>query len=131
MDFEKAKALASEVFFDRHVDSKLPDWFNDCVTISGFKNQNMQWVVRYSVSPTSPLKENQEWKEIRGNKVVVETDPVTEKRSILISREGPTPVVLFEATIDLSTAAVAVVVDYDLGALDGSAFEHYGKGSIN
>lgn len=128
MDFEKAKALASEVFSDRHAGSILPDWFNECVTVSGFKNQNKQWVVRYSVSPISPLKANQKWEEIRGNKVVVETDPVTEKRSILISREGLAPIVLFEATIDFSTAAVAVIVDDDIAELDGSAFEHYGNG---
>jgi hypothetical protein len=129
MDFEKAKALAGEVFFDRH--AELPDWFNDCVSVSGFKNKNKQWVLRYSVSPTSPLKENQKWEEIRGNKVVVETNPVTGARSILISRVGPESIILFEATIDFSTAVVAVVRDDDLTALDGSAFERYGKGSSN
>ena len=129
MDFERAKALVGEVFFDRH--PELPDWFDDCVTVSGFKNQNKQWVLRYSVSPSSPLKENQKWEEIRGNSVVVETNPITGERSILLSREGPAPVIIFEATIDFSTAAVSVVRDGDLAALDGSAFENYGKGSSN
>lgn len=124
-DYEKALALVSEAFFNRYPKFELPAWFNNCVTVGGSKNQQQQWVISYSVVPFLPLKENQHWEEIRGGKVVVEVDPSTGKRAILISRDGPAPIVLFEAAVDPIISTITVFVDIDPFKLDGSAFENY------
>lgn len=123
MKFEDAVILTRNAFLEIHPDGEVPTWFKEGASVSGFKNNLKKWIVRYSLVPFSPLKENQKWEKIRGEKVVVELDPITGKKSILISREGAEPIIFFEAMIDFDTKKVSIIIDSDFSKFDGSEFE--------
>jgi hypothetical protein len=122
MDLKTALSLASDAYFRRHEKAELPAWFKSCITVSGLRKDNV-WIVHYSATPFAPLKEHQHWEVIRGNRMVVEVDPITGQRSVLITRDGPKPVVIFEALVNVSGGEVVIQIDRDLSDFDETTFE--------
>ncbi len=121
-NFNTALEIAKLIFQNHHPINSLPNWLNNYVTLGGTKTDQNEWRIRYTAVPFAPLAPNQAWEEIRGNKVVVETDLLTGKRSILISRAGPEAIVLFEVLIGNDLATSKVVVDCDFSTLRETDF---------
>lgn len=125
MDFENAKLIANAAFCTRHPIETQPSWIENAISVCGSKDESKNWIISYSVNPIAPLKENQRWEEIDGDMVVVEIDENTGEKMILISREGPPPLILFEAVIDKDTRLANVIIDADLSNYNASQFECY------
>lgn len=76
--------------------------------------------------PKTQLKPNQHWEEKRGIPVLVEVDPITGKRSIVICGGPAVDVeVIFQVEIDLFKGSATVITDTDVEILDGTKYEIY------
>jgi hypothetical protein len=123
-DNNMAVNIAWREFEDRHPRESWPEWLTKCIRISGTKSPNNNWLIKITVLPKSELKPNQHWEEKNGIPVLVEVEPSTGKRRLVICGGPAVDVeVLFEAEIDLDNGSATVITDTDLELLDGTKYE--------
>lgn len=123
-DNNSAVNIAWKKFEERHPRESWPDWLTRCIRISSSKITINNWLVKITVLPKSLLKPGQHLEEKNGVPVLVEVDPLTGERWIVICG-GPADAVevLFEAEVDLDNGSATVITDIDIDHLDGTKYE--------
>lgn len=121
--YEIALSMALEEFSARHPRKLLPEWFSKCITVSGTRNQNKNWLISITVVPRQSLKPNQHWEVINGKRTLVSVNPISGERKIVICRASKEIEVLFEAEVDLDNNTATIITDTDLNLLDGTKYE--------
>lgn len=125
-DNDMAIKIAWKKFEEKHPKELWPEWLSKFITISGTKSQNNNWLIKITALPKTQLKPNQHWEEKRGIPVLVEVDPITGKRSIVICGGPAVDVeVIFQVEIDLFKGTATVITDTDVEILDGTKYEIY------
>lgn len=124
-DHDKAICIACEKFEEKHPNEDQPRWLKYCMSINVKKNQNKNWVVKFLILPKPELEVNQYWEwEDDGIPLLVQIDPITNKKSIVISGGKPVvPEVIFEVEIDFNKSFAIVLRDTQLNELDGTKYE--------
>lgn len=124
-EHDQAILMACKKFDEIHSNTDEPKWLKYCLSLNIVKNKHKNWVVRFLIFPKPILEYNQYWDwQDDGTPLLVQIDPQTNKKSIVICEGGPTPPeVLFEAEIDINKNSVIVLKDTKLNQLDGSKYE--------
>ena len=124
-EHDEAIWMACKKFDEIHSNHDEPKWLKYCMSLNITKNEHKNWVVKFLVFPKPILQYNQYWDwQEDSTPLLVEMDPQTNKKSIVICGGGPTPpVVLFEAEIDIAKNSVTVLKDTELTQLDGTKYE--------
>lgn len=127
-ELDMAVFLASEKFKELHPENLQPEWLKYCISFSGNKKKNKSWIIRMSVLPKTELDPNRHWEWNNDIPRLVEVDPITGKRSIVICC-GPAAEteVLFEVEIDLTKGLTNVLVDTDLNILDQTKYQVHSR----
>ena len=116
--------IAWKEFEEKHPRESWPEWLTKCMRVSGTKSPNNKWLVKMTVLPKVQLKPNQHWEEINGNRVLVNTDPITAEERIVICGGPAVDVeVLFMAEVDHVNGSAKVITDANLELLDGTKYE--------
>lgn len=118
-EFENALQIFLDTFIERHPKSTWPDWFRSCTTYGGEKEGRLSWRFSFTAIPSSVLNVGESWEVTRNGYVLVQTDPQTKERRYVISNVPSQVVTIFEAVIDLSARGVSIIVDKDLGSING------------
>lgn len=121
--YNEAVGITWTGFEMRHPRELWPEWFTKCITVSGTKNHNKNWVMRITVVPQMPLETNQHWGKRNGKRVLYRTDPITGEERIIIGRTPKAVEVIFEVEVDFIKASATVITDTDLSLLDGTKYE--------
>ena len=122
MSFQQAKDIAMERFFSIHSKDMLPIWFAKCAAVDGFQKPNGEWVISITLTPKYILGKNEFWEERNGRKVLAEMDPTTGRKSIILHKVGPAPLIIFRAEIENEGRAANVLVDLSIENLDSANF---------
>ena len=124
-EHDEAILMACKKFDELHADHDEPKWLKYCMSLNITKNERKNWVVKFLVFPKPKLEYNQYWDwQEDGTPLLVQMDPQTNQKSIVICGGAPVPpVVLFEAEIDRAKNRVIVLKDTELNQLDGSNYE--------
>lgn len=124
-DHDKAISMACDKFDEIHSIENQPRWLKYCMSMNVKKNQNKNWVVKFLILPKPELEVNQYWEwEDDGIPLLVQINPISNKKSIIISGGEPTvPEVFFEVEIDLNKNLAIVLRDTQLDKLDGNKYE--------
>lgn len=122
---DKAILMACEKFEEIHPIEDQPKWLKYCMSMNVVKNQNKNWIVKFLISPKPVLEVNQYWEwEDDGIPLLVQIDPITNKKSIVICGGVPVaPEVFFEVEIDYKQNLAIVLKDTQLNKLDGNKYE--------
>jgi len=113
--------IAMREFETRHPRESWPEWFTKCMIIRGYESNNNR-LIKITLRHKIQLKPNQYWKEIRGHRVLVNTDPITGKERIVICGGPEVDVeVIFE--IDIASGFTKIITDTDIDLLDGTKYE--------
>jgi hypothetical protein len=119
-EFENALQIFLDTFIGKHPKNTWPDWFRLCTTYGGQKEERQRWRFSFTAIPSSVLNVGESWEMTKNNGyVLVQTDPQTKERRYVISNVPSQVVTIFEAVIDLSSRGVSIIVDKDLGSIDG------------
>ncbi len=123
-EHDEAISMACQKFDEIHSDDE-PKWLKYYLSLNIAKNERKNWVVKFLIFPKPILEYNQYWDwQDDGMPLLVQIDPQTNKKSIVICGGGPIPpVVLFEAEIDINENSVIILKDTKLNQLDGSKYE--------
>lgn len=123
-EHDEAVSMACKKFDEMHSDDE-PKWLKYCMSLNTVKNEHNNWVVKFLVFPKPILDHNQYWDwQDNGMPLLVQIDPQTNKKSIVICGGEPIPpVILFEAEVDINGNSVIVLKDTKLDLLDGSQYE--------
>ncbi len=124
-EHDEAILMACKKFDELHTDHDEPKWLKYCMSLNIVKNERKNWVVKFLIFPKPILKCHQYWDwQEDGTPLLVQMDPRTNQKSIVLCGGAPTPpVVLFEAEIDRTKKRVIVLKDTNLNQLDGSKYE--------
>ena len=126
-DYDIATFLVKEKFEEKHQKEKQPEWLEKYILVTGKKLEKKKWLIKRILFYKSnlQLKPNQCWeKSPRGNPVLVEIDPETGKKYVVLDDGDPAGIkVLFEAEVDLNDYSVLVLTDADLNLLSESDYQ--------
>jgi hypothetical protein len=115
MDDKMAIAFAGEEFEKRHPRETWPEWLRPCTVVRHTMDDQRRFVVSFAVSIQEPLKADEHWEEINGERRIVWVDPKTAKK-LVVFRDLPT-ITYFKAVVDPETAEVTVLIDRDLSTI--------------
>ena len=124
-EHDLAICIACKKFDEMHPKETLPEWLKYCMSMKVVRNQNDNWVIKLVLMPKIKLKNNQYWQwESDGIPILIEVDPLTEKKSVVICG-GPAAGVeiFFEIEVDLVKNSSLVIIDIDPNKLDGTKYE--------
>ena len=122
--YDVAINMAWKKFEELHPKKDRPEWLEKCISISGNKNQNKNWVVTMILLSKTQLKPNQYWESVNNDTRLIEIDEVTGEHFVVICGGPPEDIhIIFEAEIDTIKNFVKVLVDLDLSILDKTKYE--------
>lgn len=124
-EHDLAIQIACERFEQLYPIETQPTWLKYCMSINVTKNRNQNWVVKMKLRPKYELKTNRylAWHD-DGTPIIVEADPATGKKKIVICGGPPVDhVIFFEVEIDVVNHLPTVHVNCDLNSLDGKQYE--------
>lgn len=124
-EHDLAIQIACEKFEQLHLIETQPTWLKYCMSMNVAKNNNQNWVVKMKLRPKYELKPNMylAWQD-DGIPIIVEVDPATAKKMIVICGGPPMDeVIFFEVEINFVNNLSTVLLDCDLNSLDGKQYE--------
>lgn len=106
-DYEIASFLEMEKFEEKHPIKERPEWLQ-----------------RYLFHKIQ-LAPNQHWeKSTKGNPLLIEVDPITGNKSVVISGGYPADHdLIFEVEVNFANGLVNILVDTDLDVLDEKKYQ--------
>ncbi len=122
LTYDEALERALEAFQSAHPTETLPPWFRSSafrevsVSVEGIR-------LRYYAQPASPLGANQTWEKTAQGIVLMEVDPVTRERRVVISRDVPKQIILFWVVVDPVSGNTTVLEDRDISAISDHEIE--------
>lgn len=130
-DNDRAVSLAWKKFEELHSEESRPEWLDKCITVSSYKNENSNWIVKISLLEKAQLKPNQHWEGEGECKRLVEIDEKTGEHFIVICNGNAiNSLVIFEAEVDFDKDLVLVNNDTELDTLDRSKYEFLADSAI-
>ncbi|GEM_PF-2713139 len=124
-EHDMALKIACEKFDEIHSKDKQPAWLKYCMRMRQSKNQNGNWVFKIVLTTKFEINPGLKWVwNEDGLDFLVKDDPVTGKRSFVISDGGPPAetVVIFAVEVHADGSAI-VLADTDLNLLDGTHYQ--------
>ena len=123
-DNNRAVNIAWKKFEEIHPSEIRPGWLEKCITISGNKDKDNNWIIKITLLPKAKLKSNQYWEWVNDNPRLIEIDEMTGEKFVVICG-GPAVAieVLFSVKINLEDASATVIADTDLTGLKESKYQ--------
>lgn len=122
-DNNRAVNIAWKKFEEIHPSEIRPKWLEKCITISGNKDKDNNWIIKITLLPKAQIKSNQHWEWVNDNPRLIEIDETTGERFVVICG-GPAEVeVLFSAKINLENDSATVIVDTNLDRLKENKYQ--------
>lgn len=124
-DYEIASFLEMEKFEEKHPIEKRPEWLQRYILVTGEKTGDKSWIIRRILFHKIQLAPNQHWeKSTKGNPLLIEVDPITGNKSVVISRSYPADYdLIFEVEVNFTNSLVNILVDIDLDVLDENKYQ--------
>jgi len=121
-DYDMAIKIARETFEKKHPKELQPKWLEKCMSISGTRDENDNWIVKATLLPQT-VEPNFHWKWRNGSLLLVEVDSKTGIEYIVIN-DGPEEAieVIFKVEVDLTMSLTKILVDTDPNTLDGTKY---------
>lgn len=121
----QAAVVAADAALAKHHPAAVrPSWFAQAVAQSARMSGELKVIVSYRAERKVPLKRNQAWEDSPTGPRLVETDEITGKRYVVLTRDTGEFIDLFVVVFDIRTGQLDVVTDTDLDAIDPQVIEH-------
>lgn len=125
MKYETAESLAISRFTTLHPKETWPEWFIHGATLGGYKNASHSWIMQFTAVQKQILPPHQHWETRNNRKVLVEVDPETNNKFVVLHWSVPDSAIMtiFKAEINPVTQEVMVLIDTDLSAYHSDEIE--------
>jgi hypothetical protein len=109
---QELEQILRDSFYMSFPKDKNPSWVKECISFHFNLNKEKK-VLELDVfmAKLDPIDDNIFWEVYKGNKIMVEIDKLTGKKSYIISYSRYTPMLVFSASLDKS---LTVTVNYKI-----------------
>lgn len=125
MNFEDAVKFAIAIFKENYSAATVPQWLMGCITPGGKKDKTGDWEIDLIIHKTVELDENEFWEMRPDGPVLIEIDPVTRERFVVISKHADS-LVVFKIAIFKSSKSYEIKESVDLSNLNQFDFQPWG-----
>lgn len=124
-NYDIASFLEMEKFEEKHPKEKRPEWLQRYIMVTGERTGEKRWIIRRILFHKIQLAPNQHWeKSAKDNPLIIEVDPITGNKSVVISGGYPADYdLIFEVEVDFANSSVNILVDTDLDVLDENKYQ--------
>ncbi len=123
MDLDAAVVAAETLLEQRHPEVTRPVWFARAAFQRVIPLDIDRIEVRYTAERVVPLKPGQFWEDSPTGRKLIEIDPATGTRYVVVTRDTGEFLDLFAVVYDIRTRSAEVVVDTDLESMDPQSIE--------
>ncbi len=129
MNFDEAIKFAINIFKEIHSSSGVPQWIMEGITPCGAKDRTGNWCIDLVIHRTVVLEENEFWEMRPDGPVLIEIDPVSGERFVVISKAAD-PLVIFNISILENCESYEIKKNIELFNLNQFDFQPWGGSPI-
>ncbi len=125
MNFDEAVKFAIAAFEEAHATLPIPHWLMKGITPCGKKDKAGNWDIDLIIHKTVELDENEFWEMRPDGPVLIEIDPVTKERFVVISKNADS-LVVFKIAIFEKSKSYEIKESVNLANLNQFDFQPWG-----